>query len=256
MSRYAKGEEVLEDLYSSPKNSNKTNNKNNKSHGLDDKIHGDTMKNKIEEDMRVAIVNVNTFPWRRGKKEKLDNLRDLLLNSNADVVGMVETDTYWPKNSEEDRLYERTFGWWKGRSLTTSYNQTTCKVIHQQGGNAMIATGTMLGRKVGTGVDPRKIGRWSWMLFRGKGNVRVRIVTVYVPNWRYDVGALSTFTQQKQALQMNDISTCPIQQLKENLQIQVNEWLQNGDQVIVMGDFNEALKKPTKTGLISMLKVK
>ena len=67
------------------------------------------------------------------------------------------------------------------------------------------------------------------------------------------MGALSTFTQQKQALRANDIEKCPIHQLKEDLCSQVDDWLQNGDQVIVMGDFNDNVKEPASNGLISML---
>ena len=68
MSAQAMQEEAFEDLYSSSINSN-NNHINNKSHGLDDRTYGNTMKYKVEEDTRVAIINVNTFPWRKGKKE-------------------------------------------------------------------------------------------------------------------------------------------------------------------------------------------
>ena len=32
-----------------------------------------------------------------------------------------------------------------------------------------------------TGIDQRKLGRWTWTRYRGKDNLIIRIIIVYVP---------------------------------------------------------------------------
>ena len=145
MSYEATGEGKFRDFNSSLKSS--INNNNKSSSKSDDKIFGNSLSRKVKEDTRIAILNVNSFPRDKKYKDKQDMLRDMLVKSKLDVVGYVELNTYWPKLQEEDRLYEKTFDWWKDSSLITAYNQRSCKYNFQPGGCAMISNGKMLGRK-------------------------------------------------------------------------------------------------------------
>ena len=54
--------------------------------------------------------------------------------------------------------------------------------LSQYGGVAMLCFDQLAHRSGGSGSDERGLGRWTWMLFRGKNNVRTRIVSAYQPN--------------------------------------------------------------------------
>ena len=52
----------------------------------------------------------------------------------------------------------------------------------QYGGTETVCLDQLAHRTGGTGADERGLGRWSWILFRGKHNLNTRIVTAYQPN--------------------------------------------------------------------------
>ncbi len=62
----------------------------------------------------------------------------------------------------------------------SSYNKTGKPKGHYQAEvTAIVATNTLSGYIKNTGVDFRKLGRWSWMLLEGEPGHRTRIIQVY-----------------------------------------------------------------------------
>jgi hypothetical protein len=113
----------------------------------------------------------------------------------------------------------------------------------QFGGTATISINTACHRIILSGVDPTKMGRWSWSLFRGKNNLQVRIVTLYRPV--FSTGATSTYQQQKRHQLEHDIDTCPREQLLLDLTREITQWNSDGNRIIVMGDFNDDVRGST-----------
>ena len=70
------------------------------------------------------------------------------------LLDLFELNMYWPVLQEKDRIYEKTYNWWKDNSLITAYNQRSCNYAFQPGGSAMISSGKMIGRKTRMGIDP------------------------------------------------------------------------------------------------------
>ena len=91
-------------------------------------------------------------------------------------------------------------------------------------------------RSQDVGKDPSFMGRWSWIQVKGKDNIQTRIYSVYRPC--RGQGERTVYSQQLRALLRKDDQRCPQQAFWEDLQINVQQAKDGGNQIIVGGDFN------------------
>ena len=98
----------------------------------------------------------------------------------------------------------------------------------------------MAGRALSSGVDPRGLGRWSWIQFMGKNRLTTRVVTAYCPIKNSNPS--DCYAQQIQGLLAQGIQSCPWRQFWVDLKTFVEEVYDNGEQLIVMGDWNSRMK--------------
>jgi hypothetical protein len=94
------------------------------------------------------------------------------------------------------------------------------------------------------GSDESILGRWSWMRLRGSNGRTLRFVNVYRPV--VSNGATSAYQQQKSVFLDQGLDDCPRKKLLTDLQHNLKKWIEEGDQVIVAGDFNDDVR----TGLV------
>jgi hypothetical protein len=90
---------------------------------------------------------------------------------------------------------------------------------------------------IGRGSDPRHLGRWTWMRFRGRHDLTLRVIVVYRPT--KSSGATTVYQQQRSALLLTNIDTCPCSKFFSDLSDEIHSWKTTGDQLINAGDFNE-----------------
>ena len=88
------------------------------------------------------------------------------------------------------------------------------------------------------GKDNSNLGRWVWSKYQGKSGKVLRIITVYMPCKTGKGGSRSTYNQQLRWLLKNNDEREPHQALMEDLAIQIEEWRNNGESIVVMGDLN------------------
>jgi exonuclease III len=93
---------------------------------------------------------------------------------------------------------------------------------------------------MGTGGDPTGLGRWTWARIRGKGGITFRYASVYCPCENRE-GKIAVWTQHKPFLQSRNDDRDPRKAFLEDLQDQVKQWIKEGDQVLVCGDFNHGV---------------
>ena len=110
----------------------------------------------------------------------------------------------------------------------------------QWGGTGIISQGKLKHYSMGAGSDPSGLGRWTWALYRGKGKVRLRVVSIYQPCDNKN-GIISVYAQHKSYLQEQNDDRDPRTAFKEDLQAAITEWLANGDQIIIGGDVNQSI---------------
>jgi len=96
---------------------------------------------------------------------------------------------------------------------------------------------------MGTGCDKAKLGRWTWARYRGKNGMVLRCVSVYrpVPN---STGASSVWNQHKRYLLSQNDDRDPQVAFWEDLRKEAQEWLREGDQLIIGGDINDEVRDP------------
>lgn len=96
-------------------------------------------------------------------------------------------------------------------------------------------------RVVRKGQDKSGLGRWSWVKYRGKDNITFRVITAYRPN--DSKGPLTVFAQHKLFFQNKDDDRCPRQAFLEDLCLEIEEYKQEGDSMLLMLDGNDDMRR-------------
>ena len=120
--------------------------------------------------------------------------------------------------------------------MGVSYNvHQRIPTTHQPGGTATLVVEDIAQRYHSAGQDTKELGRWSWVKVTGKQNCVTRIVTVYCPK-RTGVGMNTVYEQQLEFLKTN-----PTAAFWEDLAKAIVQLQNEGDQLIIMGDWNEVV---------------
>jgi hypothetical protein len=98
----------------------------------------------------------------------------------------------------------------------------------------------------GAGSDKAKLGRWTWACYRGKNKVMLWCVTIYHPH--NSPGALTVAAQHRQYFQSRNDDRDPLAAFLEDFEVELQEWLYQGDHVIVGGDINDDVSHPWHGG--------
>jgi len=97
--------------------------------------------------------------------------------------------------------------------------------------------GSMTRRFIQRGWDEKEMGRWVWCRYRGKKNKIIRIITVYSPT-RNEGKGCSVYSQQRRIMLEDNDDRCPIKAFWEDLYKSLEDWNNQGDYIIIGGDFN------------------
>jgi exonuclease III len=202
---------------------------------------GDEPGIKHECVLRIACRNINYLPMFK-QNTKNEEVMYYLHNFNIDVLGMCETNLAWHNLPEHDRPKERFRGYFNKLKMAYGNNltDTTFQDTSQIGGTMLFSTNDTVSRINDNGTDKSKLGRWTWFRLQGRQGITLRIVSVYRPV--YSTGVLSTYQQHRQYLLAKDIDICPRQAFFDDLDKELQTWFDEGDQIIIMGDFNEDVR--------------
>ena len=204
---------------------------------------GDPISKKANKNIRLVFQNIRGFGIEQGSY-KSETIREFMEDHEVDIMAMSELNVNWRIISKKNTINEITRGWFENQRVITSYNQRdrTCKKF-QPGGTAIISRDEMALRVMESGQDTRKIGRWSWQLLRGKNNIKLRVISIYFPCTMFSDGFKTVVSQQQKALL----------QMKQTGSVWKNYWvdlwrfvdkcLEEGDQIIVGGDWNADVRQ-------------
>lgn len=120
----------------------------------------------------------------------------------------------------------------------------------QQGGTFGLAFGQLASRVQDVGGDD--LGRWSWMLFRGRDGHKVRIVVAYQPCRAKDTQVGMVYQQHKRQLMQAGLATTtnPRVKFREDLVLHLRTWRQANERLILFIDANEnTVKGPLNNAL-------
>jgi hypothetical protein len=169
---------------------------------------GDKLQAKEPNKVRIGIRNVNSLPSSSQDPEHIQIVEDIR-TAELDIIGLSEVNLSWQNISEQENIHNRFKYNFEASKFIASNNRLDSPIgtKTQFGGTITGVIGRTTFRVAQHGVDDRKLGRWSWISARGKGNTNTRIVTIYRPV--KGVGPRTTYQQQEDALRDLGILGCP-----------------------------------------------
>ena len=122
----------------------------------------------------------------------------------------------------------------------------------QRCGTGIFAHGLVVHFAVGSGGDKTGLGRWTWSQFSGKNGVHLRCVSFYRPTSNKVVPS-AVWSQHRAYFQLRGDDRDPCLAFYEDLRGEVQAWLAAGDQIVIGGDLNDHVLKPTISLFFSQL---
>ena len=213
--------------------------------------------------MRIVMKQIGGIGLDAGNPKE-EELKTWIRDLQIDCCGIIETNVFWGKCHDRARFNERMrTGSWEHMRTSTAYNKHEFTARAQYGGTATVCLDQLAHRTGGTGADERGLGRWSWILLRGKHNLNTRIVTAYQPNATMYTKCLgSVFKQQERYFLLNNIDDDPVAMFRKELCACLLKWIRKGERIILMIDANEDVrdgplsKRLRELGLISPIQTK
>ena len=131
------------------------------------------------------------------------------------------------------------------RAVTAHNYHSGVNSPNQWGGTAVLSMDQMSRYAAGVGRDPTGLGRWCWARFRGKNGIFLRVASIYCPcapptsaHGTPSLGELSVYKQHQKFLNECNDDRDPRTAFLEDFETELASWIDEGDQVIVAGDFN------------------
>lgn len=197
-------------------------------------IWGDPINKKKKEDVRIVFQNINGFGYKIDDEAKTKGFYDLMKRTEADIYTVAETNADWRKVPKKFTIWDQCREWFENVAITPSNNQHDRQQNpYQPGGTAVISQGDLALQIIDTGYDPHRMGKWSWALFCGKNNVKIRLVSIYRATKPQEGGLRKAYCQQQQALLKLGITESPDSQFWNDLWSDVEKWTENGDQLVL-----------------------
>ena len=207
---------------------------------------GDFMGPKPPNTLRVVVQNISGFPLH-GSHVKNRQIMGFINSNTVDICAMSELNVCWHLLPLHERLHERTLGWWETLHISHGYNRVTNSSSgYQKGGVAIFSINTAAHRVIQSGQDPSGLGRWVWTRYRGRHGIVLRVISAYRPVLNPSA-PLAVYNQHRRRLMENDDDRCPRTALIEDLCKELQQWIAEGDQIVLGMDVNANITQATVT---------
>ena len=203
---------------------------------------GDDILNLNDDCYRIVSKNIGGLGVR-ACSIKEDFLKAWMNEHCIHVTCIQEVNINWTRIRGKYRIYERFKS--KDRSkfkLSYAYNKNENNVAFQWGGVCVHSSGTIQFNSPQHGQDPTSLGRWTWTKYQGSQSFVTRIISIYIPCKNTDPKQPgSVYAQHRRYYLKSNVNTCPIENLKSEFISEVTKWIEQGERLIICGDFNEDL---------------
>jgi exonuclease III len=198
---------------------------------------GDTMTGNNGSCIRFGSINLNNMLQTSEGDERL--FREIY-RRGIQALALQEVGCNWSIMGRHQALQQRlndTFGPYDTRAIVRHNVHDLTGTSRQWGGTGIILKGKIKHYNKGSGGDPTGLGRWTWIRLQGKGGVVFRYVSIYCPCKNKD-GVLTVWSQHKVYLQSNNDDRDPCDAFLEDLRTHIEQWVKEGDQILIGGDLN------------------
>jgi hypothetical protein len=103
----------------------------------------------------------------------------LACSYGASTLCLAETNTNWRHPYAVKTIQNINWNTWQHSTSTYSHTDEGCTEINQPGGTMTTVNNNWTSRVIERGNDPFGFSRWSYATVRGKGSVKVLIITAY-----------------------------------------------------------------------------
>jgi hypothetical protein len=140
----------------------------------------------------------------------------------------------------EDRLHERTWGWFQSIHISNSYAYEFPSASASLAGGTAIFTVNDATHQVMEKTQDT-MGRWTSTKLRGRASTTLRLISAY-QCVRNLYGPLSVWNQQRYLLDLKNNSADPIELFDKQLRSFLEQCLAAGEQIILGIDVNEDIR--------------
>ena len=204
---------------------------------------GDHLRRKPKKTIRLLLQNVGGIGFcsqlRHIETLKMEKLRDLCINQEVDLLCLTEVNKRWSQVNDENLIWNVMPQWVEHSSIKAAWNQRDPgHSSHQTGGTVTAAFNDTVHRIKGTGHDPTKLGRFSYIKLQGRNNCSTVVISAYCPC--FSSGPYSVYAQHLNYMNIHK----PTDDLDvraffwNDLETFVRQSIDDGDQIILTGDFN------------------
>jgi exonuclease III len=207
---------------------------------------------KPEGVVRLVYENVNGLRAQLGGNDKLEKLRTVLDDLEADIFAMTEHRNNMKHKANRRHGIPQLF--YGGESMVRGiwgYNKhdEESKYLDKkslEGGTGLVAFGEMAScyNASGSGTDPTGLGRWTYMEFRGKDGHCTVIVSGYVPCKNNRDNSGTSYQQHRRYFATKEKRDDePRARFLADLCTQLRAWKSEGKRLVVCLDANEDVYK-------------
>lgn len=202
---------------------------------------GDILSQQKDPDhLRIYFQNIHGI----SKNLWLDwtNAGKKIKELNIDIIGTAETNMLWTESVRRRAQHLMKQSVQTQTHIATSSSIDAGLSDYQPGGTATGIFGKWTGRIITTTNDKSGMGRWSGFILNTKNNMKLIILTVYIPT--KTEGNNTTYQQQWRILRNKfGGDPDPRKHLLTDLEAAICKWMQSGYEVIMMVDSNENITK-------------
>ena len=203
---------------------------------------GDCPGSVLPGHVRIASVNIdNISPFRDGEKDA--ELCIEMQSLEAEVLLLQEVGVNWSKVPKKHQWVRRCKNYFEPGAMQGKFSHNrhdASSAQRQWGGTGVVSQGKLKHYAMGAGSDQTGLGRWTWAKYRGKDNISLRVVSIYQP-CENKSGIVAVYAQHRRHLQNMKDDRDPRAAFKQDFRRELEEWINQGDHIIVGGDVNESI---------------
>jgi exonuclease III len=155
-----------------------------------------------------------------------------------DVLGMAEININFKKVGPTQQWKDR-FKKLRTNSHCATNEHTTSNEKRVFGGTAYLTSAAASHKVEKKGADPTNLGRWSWALLTGRQGIKTRIINGYRPIHDTTNRVGTVYSQQQKYFTDAKISKEPRQAFLDDLKQHVEQWRNQGENIILGLDLND-----------------
>jgi exonuclease III len=201
---------------------------------------GDECQGKEPNVTRVYAINLNGLQLDK-KGGKFDSVCRYIKEIQADVFCGQEHNVDTTQASVRNILFNTSNQHWERSRIVVGTSPIPFQTPFIPGGTMVMTVGSLTGRLCKQDRD--KWGRWSSRVFQGRAGRKVAIISAYQPIVKGGIAGKITVAAQHVSLLLKseDKITNPRVAFRRDLSKWLKEYQDDGCEILLIGDFNEAL---------------